>query len=53
MKTIKIAPALISGLLSLAVSASGQSFLSTLNDTVNNAWGLGNNGTELAHQLFH
>lgn len=51
MKTIKIAPALIPGLLSLAVCACGQSFLSTLNDTVNNAWGLGNNGTELAQQF--
>lgn len=51
MKNRKSGAMLLSCLLGVVVSASGQSLLSTLNDTQNNAWGIGTNGTVVAEQF--
>ena len=51
MKNKKVVVMLASCLLGAAVSASGQSLLSTLNNTAQGAWGIGTNGTVVAQQF--
>jgi hypothetical protein len=51
MKNRKIEAMLVSCLLGVAVSAGGQSLLSTLNNTAQGAWGIGTNGTVVAQQF--
>jgi hypothetical protein len=51
MKNRIIGATFLSWLLGMAVSASGQSLLSTLNNTAQGAWGIGTNGTVVAQQF--